>query len=193
MVFCVCFMLWWKFLAWASWNFELVQLFLINWSADCFARHAWCSLSVLFRDGKFLLEAVGILSLCNYSSSIGLHIVFLGTHRVLPLFYFVMENSCLRELEFWACANIINHFNTSVSVHLCKIDVKNCNCFFTGIVWRECPLCFHWPESVGSLKYAFSIGSQPIPGGKRRGRFPTWNRLGAQSKRYTIQSFKSLQ
>ena len=62
-----------------------------------------------------LLEVVGILSLRNYSWSIGFHIVVLGTHGVLRLFYFVMENACLRQLEFWACANI-NHLNTSVSV-----------------------------------------------------------------------------
>ena len=30
-----------------------------------------------------LLEAVGILSLCNYSCSIGLRIVLLGSHGVL--------------------------------------------------------------------------------------------------------------
>ena len=42
------------------------------------------------------------------------------------------------------------------------------------------PTVFPWPESIGSLKHAFSIGSQPIPGGKRRGRFPTRNWLGAQ-------------
>ena len=229
----------WKILAWGSWNFELVQLFLLNWIVHCFARHAWCSPSVLFRDGKFLLgpvgilslynyswsigvqivlegthgkflveaagisslqlffinwiahcfarhawcspsvlfragkfllgpvgilslynyswsigvqivlegthgkflveaagisslqlffinwiahcfagkillEVVGILSLRNYSWSIGFHIVVLGTHGVLRLFYFVMENACLRQLEFWACANI-NHLNTSLS------------------------------------------------------------------------------
>ena len=37
--------------------------------------------------GKFLLEAVGILSLCNCFSSIGLHIVFLGTHSVLSVLF----------------------------------------------------------------------------------------------------------
>ena len=34
-----------------------------------FVKHAWCSMSVFFRDGKFLLEAVGILSLFKYSSA----------------------------------------------------------------------------------------------------------------------------
>ena len=41
----------------------------------------------IFCYGKFLHEAVGILSLCNCSSSIGLHIVFLGTHSVLSALF----------------------------------------------------------------------------------------------------------
>jgi len=41
----------------------------------------------MFCYGKFLHEAVGILSLCNCSSSIGLHIVFLGTHSVLSVLF----------------------------------------------------------------------------------------------------------
>ena len=40
---------------------------LINWIAYCFARHAWYALFDLFCDRKFVLEAVGILSWCNYS------------------------------------------------------------------------------------------------------------------------------
>ena len=87
---------------------------------------SWC---------KILLETVGILSLCKYCWSIGLQIVFLGTHGLQCLFSFMMENSIelqivflcthgvqclflLGQLEFSACANIINHFNASVSVHL---------------------------------------------------------------------------
>ena len=59
-------------------------------------------LSAFFRDVKFLLEAVGILSLCEYCSSIRLWIVFRGTHGVQWLFSFVMYNSFLKQLEFWA-------------------------------------------------------------------------------------------
>ena len=36
------------------------------WIADCFVRRTWCALCVLFCDVTFLLEAFGILSLCNY-------------------------------------------------------------------------------------------------------------------------------
>ena len=36
---------------------------------------------------KFLLEGVGILSLCNYSWSVGVQIILLGTPGVLCLFY----------------------------------------------------------------------------------------------------------
>ena len=89
-----------KFLLGADGNFELVQLFLFNWSADCFSRLALCSPSVLCHDGKFSLEIVGLLSLCICSSSIGLDIVLLGVHSVLPLFYFVLGNPCLKELKF---------------------------------------------------------------------------------------------
>ena len=46
----------------------------------CFATHAWCPLCVFFRAGKCLLEAGGILSLFNYSWTVGLQIVSLGTH-----------------------------------------------------------------------------------------------------------------
>ena len=43
--------------------FEVIQLFLDNWIADCFIWHTWFALSVLFCDRNFLLEAVRILSL----------------------------------------------------------------------------------------------------------------------------------
>ena len=68
------------FLAWRSLNFERVQIFFSNWIAHYFLRHAWGALHVLFRDGKFLHEAVGILRLCKFSTSIGLQIVNLDTH-----------------------------------------------------------------------------------------------------------------
>ena len=55
-----------KFLAEGSWNFDLVQLFLDSWIAECFVRHVWYALSVFSGDGKFLLEAVGILSILGH-------------------------------------------------------------------------------------------------------------------------------
>jgi hypothetical protein len=63
-----------------------------------FVTHAWFALSVFFRDEKFLLEAFGILSLSNYSWTIGLQIVSLARHACL--FAFVMEISFSRHLEF---------------------------------------------------------------------------------------------
>ena len=67
MVCSVCFYLWWEILVRSSWDFQLVQIFLISWIDDCFVRHSWCALSVLIRnyDGKFLLEAVGISACPN--------------------------------------------------------------------------------------------------------------------------------
>ena len=55
---------------------------------------------VQFGDGKFLLEAVGILSMSNYCRTLGLQIVSLGMHVLHCLFPFVKKNSCSRQLEF---------------------------------------------------------------------------------------------
>ena len=66
---------------------------------DCFVRHTWFALSIFFCDGNFLLEAVGILSLSNYSWTIGLQIVLLPRHACL--FSFVIETFCLRHLEIF--------------------------------------------------------------------------------------------
>ena len=43
---------------------------------------------VYFADGKFLFEAVGILCMSNYSRTVGLQIVSLGTHDLQYLFPF---------------------------------------------------------------------------------------------------------
>ena len=105
MVCTVCFLSWWKILApWpGSWYFELVQIFLINWIV--FARHTWFAMPVFFCDGKFLLEAVRIFSLSNYSWTIGFQIVSLGTHGMH------CEKICSRELEFWACPNVLDQLD----------------------------------------------------------------------------------
>jgi len=63
-----------------------VQIFFENEIGHCFATHAWCPLCVFFRAGKCLLEAGGILSLFNYSWTVGLQIVSLGTHGLYYLF-----------------------------------------------------------------------------------------------------------
>ena len=63
-----------------------MQIFLINWIADCYLGHAWI--------------ADRILSVCKYSLSIGLHMIYLDTRGEHCMFYFVMENSCVRQLEF---------------------------------------------------------------------------------------------
>ena len=120
-MFFFCYISWWNIRAWASWNFDLVQLFLISWSANCFARHAWFALSVLCHDRKFLLEAVGILGLYIYSSWIGLHIVFLGTHGVLCLFYFVLEKKLLEQLEFWDCAILLHQLYCTMFFYACMV------------------------------------------------------------------------
>jgi len=98
MVSAVCFP--WKFLAWGRWNFEVVHF------GHCFATHAWCPLCGFFRAGKCLLEAGGILSLCNYSWKSDWRL-FCYTHGVRCVFSFVMEISCLRLVEFWGCANFL--------------------------------------------------------------------------------------
>ena len=87
MVCTVCFLSWWKILAWGIWNFELVQIFLINWN--------W--------------------------------IVLLGTHGLHCLFSFVMENSCLRHLEFWACPNILDQLELDCFVRHASFALSNWN------------------------------------------------------------------
>ena len=119
------------------WYFELIDLFL---ELDCFVRHAWFALTVFSRDGIFLLEAGGILSLCNYSwkfdwrlfcyarmvsavcflwkflawgrwnfEVVHWDIVLLRTHGVPLCVSFVLENACLRRVEFWACVIILEN------------------------------------------------------------------------------------
>ena len=56
--------------------------------------HAWFAVSVSFRNKKFLLEVVGILSLLNYSWTFGLQIVSLGTYGMH------CEIKCPSQLEF---------------------------------------------------------------------------------------------
>ena len=75
-------------------------IFLENLTGDCFVTHAWSPQCVFFRDGKFLLEAGGILRLCKFSLKMRLDIVLLRTHGVRCVFSFVLENACLRQVEF---------------------------------------------------------------------------------------------
>ena len=60
---------------------------------------------------EFLLGASAILSLCKCFFKIRLEIVLLRTHGVHCVFSFVLENSCLRQLKFWACAIILEKLN----------------------------------------------------------------------------------
>ena len=84
--------------------------------SDCFVRHAWCALSVLFCDGKFLPKAVFILSLFQFCLSIEtaavcpniLELVWLGTHGVHFLFYFMLKNSL--SLSKFSCNLIADWF-----------------------------------------------------------------------------------
>ena len=68
--------------------FEVIQLCLDNKIAD----YSVCG-------GKFLLTAVGNMSVSNYSRTVGLQIVSLGMH-CLHFFFLSWQNSCSRQLEF---------------------------------------------------------------------------------------------
>jgi len=46
-------------------EFRACAMSLRSQIEDCFVTHVWCALSFFFRDGKFLVEEAGILSLCN--------------------------------------------------------------------------------------------------------------------------------
>ena len=108
---------------------------------NCFVSHQWFALSVFYRDGKFLLKIVGIFSFPSYSWTIRLQIVRLGTHGMPCLFSFVMENSCLKQLEFlayltilgqldcrlfWAYQNIIGELDYKLFSLACMV----CSIFF---------------------------------------------------------------
>ena len=99
-----CYVWWWKRFAGGIWNFKLVQIFLINWNwIILLGTHIFKS--VFFRDGKFLLKAVGILRLSNYSCTNGLYV----RHTWIALFVFCCDGIFLLEaLEFWACPNILD-------------------------------------------------------------------------------------
>ena len=64
-------------------------IFLENLTGDCFFKHAWSPQCDFSRDGKFLLEAGGILRLC-----IG-HCF--ATHAWCPLCGFFRAGKCLLE------------------------------------------------------------------------------------------------
>ena len=89
--------------------FQLVQIFLINWIADCFHMHTWFALSVFFCNRKIFarhslnLELVQIF-LINW-------IVLLGIHDLHCLFSFIKESFLLRQLESGACPNILDQFD----------------------------------------------------------------------------------
>ena len=72
---------------------------------DRFVRHAWFALAVFSCDGIFLLDAVGILSLSNYSWTIRLQIIYLGRYGMH------CENFCPRQLEFWACPYVFDQLD----------------------------------------------------------------------------------
>ena len=72
----------------------------VEFRACAIFTHAWRPQCVFFRDGKFLLEAGGILRLCKFSLKMRLDIVLLRTNGVCCVFSFVLENACLRQVEF---------------------------------------------------------------------------------------------
>ena len=131
------------FLAWL-WNSCSRQLEF--WACSNTLWHNWCTV-VLLLDGKFLLGAGAILSLCkcflsqwkivvegsrklelgqtmlgthfwgrwnfelvNFFLKIWLEIILLGTHGVHCGFSFMIENSFLRQVEFWACATMLENY-----------------------------------------------------------------------------------
>ena len=90
--------------------------FLENLTGDCFVTNAFCTLCIFFHDEKILLEAGGILSLCNYSWKLDCRL--LCTNGVHCLFTLLMRNSYLRQLEFRACSKNVRHEWCLLSVFL---------------------------------------------------------------------------
>ena len=107
MVWSVYFLSWWKFLIRGSWNFELVQLCLNTWIAECFVRQVWYALKIFDR-GSWNFKLVHIF-LIN-------RMVLLGMHGLHSLSSLVMENSCSRQLEFWACPSMLGQLDSDCFV-----------------------------------------------------------------------------
>ena len=139
--------------AWGSWNFELVQILFITWIADCFVRTQRAHCLVFFRDGKLLLEAVGILSLCKYSWSVGLQMVFVGMHSAHCLDFFrdgklVLE--AVRILSLCEYCWSVGLLNVLLATHGSTV------CCLMG--WIVCTVCFYsWSKifAWGSWNFEF--------------------------------------
>jgi len=98
----VYFFSWWKICAWGCWYLSGLETFLDNCIADCLLGMG-CALSVLFRPGKLVIEAIGFRACTTIHAS-----------RIADCFhmqgcavsvFFLMENIWLRDLKFWAFAS----------------------------------------------------------------------------------------
>ena len=88
-----------EIVAWGRWNFELVQLFLDSWIADCFVRHAWFALSVSFC-GKIVARGSWNFEIIKLFLDIGIGLFCYARMVSTVCFFFVMEYSCLGQVEF---------------------------------------------------------------------------------------------
>ena len=86
--------------AWSSWNFKLVQILFGTLAAQSF---------YFVMENSWLAWAGAILSLCKCFLKLRLEIILLWTHDVHYLFSCVVENSWLGQVEFWACAIILEN------------------------------------------------------------------------------------
>ena len=123
---------------------------------ECFVRHAWFALAVFSRDEIFLLDAVGILSLSNYSWTIRLQLVSLGTYGMY------CENCCPRQLEFWAFPYILDQLDCLVryawfALYVCSRDENSCSRQFFEVIqlflnnWIANCLVWWWKRFEGGI------------------------------------------
>ena len=106
----VCFLAWCKFSVGADGILSLCNFsWKSGWRLFCYARMestvcflTWC---------KILAWGSCNFELVQMFFKIRLEIVLLRTHGVHCVFSFVLENSCLRQLKFWACAIILEKLN----------------------------------------------------------------------------------
>ena len=159
MVCTVCLLLWWKVLARVSWNFKVVQIFLVNqivllgthglhylfsfvmeklctrllefwapkillnyWNTDCLNWHAWFALFVFFCDGKFLLKAVGILSLINWMAD-----CFVRHTSFLLSVLFCDGKFLLEAVWIWACPNKLHQLDYFVRYEWFALSIFLCD------------------------------------------------------------------
>ena len=91
---------------------------------------------------------------------IGLQILLLSTHCVLCRFFFLVENSCLRQVGFWACTMFLKNLigDCFVTHAWCPLSVFFCDrksLVEAGGIWSLCNVS--WKSDWRLFHYAHMV------------------------------------